>query len=164
MAAFSSNYRPIFLISFIPAFIGVLILQIFVSEGRVVQLKEKIKFGWNNFGPKYNLFLLVSVVFSLGNSSDAFLILRSKDLGMSAMLVILAYVVYNIFYAGFSYPAGVLADKIGFKKVLLIGFFVFGLDFLPIICYSWQNRNSSTGKSHEIRYTPPRGNRGNQAP
>jgi MFS family permease len=127
MAIFASNYRLIFLISFIPALIGVLILQFFVQEVRNPIPVEKIKLAWNGFGPKFNLFLLVSVVFSLGNSSDAFLILRSKDLGMSAMLVILAYVVYNIFYAAFSYPAGVMADKIGFKKVLLAGFFIFAL-------------------------------------
>ncbi|MDD5382349.1 MAG: MFS transporter [Candidatus Margulisbacteria bacterium] len=53
--------------------------------------------------------------------------LRSKDLGMSAALVILAYIVYNIFYAGLSYPAGLVADRIGFKKVLLMGFFIFAL-------------------------------------
>lgn len=127
MAIFASNYRLIFLISFIPALIGVLILQFFVQEVRNPIPVEKIKLAWNGFDPKFNLFLLVSVVFSLGNSSDAFLILRSKDLGMSAMLVILAYVVYNIFYAAFSYPAGVMADKIGFKKVLLAGFFIFAL-------------------------------------
>jgi MFS family permease len=73
---------------------------------------------------------LVSLVFSLGNSSDVFLILRSKDLGLSAVLVILAYVVYNITYAGLSYPAGVLADRIGFKKVLLAGFFIFALVYI----------------------------------
>lgn len=127
IAILSSNYRLIFLISFIPALLGVIILQFFVSEGRPVAVKEKIKVAWNNFGTKYNLFLLASIVFSLGNSSDVFLILRSKDLGMSASLVILAYVIYNIFYAGFSLPAGILADRIGFKKVLLMGFLIFAL-------------------------------------
>lgn len=127
LALFHSNYRLIFLISFIPAVLGVLILQFFVQDVRPAMAKEKAKISWTGFGAKYNLFLLVSLVFSLGNSSDVFLILRSKDLGMSAMLVVLAYVVYNIFYALFSYPAGVLSDKIGFKKVLLAGFFIFAL-------------------------------------
>ena len=123
----NSNYRLIFLISFIPALIGVLILQFFVQDVRPATPKEKIKISWNGFGAKFNLFLIVSLVFSLGNSSDVFLILRSKDLGLTASLVVLAYVVYNIFYALFSYPAGVLSDKIGFKKVLLAGFFIFAL-------------------------------------
>lgn len=127
MAIFHSNYRLIFLISFLPALLGVLILQFFVQDVRPAVPTEKIKISWNGFGAKYNLFLLVSLVFSLGNSSDVFLILRSKDLGMSAALVVLAYVVYNIFYALFSYPAGVLADRIGFKKVLLASFLIFAL-------------------------------------
>jgi len=127
MALFANNYRLIFLISFIPALIGVLILQFFVTEVIKPKPVEKIKIAWDGFGPKYNLFLLVSVVFSLGNSSDVFLILRSKDLGLSVMMVMLAYVVYNVFYAAFSYPAGILADKIGFKKVLLMGFLIFAL-------------------------------------
>jgi MFS family permease len=127
MAALSNNYRLIFLISFIPALIGVLILQFFVQEVMAAVPVEKIKIAWNGFGPKYNLFLFASLVFSVGNSSDVFLILRAKNLGLTAMLVVLAYVVYNVFYAALSYPAGLLADRIGFKKVLLMGFFVFSL-------------------------------------
>ena len=127
MALLAGNYRLIFLISFIPALIGVLILQFLVTEGKPKAAASKIKLAWNGFGAKYDLFLLVSIVFSLGNSSDVFLILRSKDLGLSAALVILAYVVYNSTYAGLSYPAGVLADRIGFKKVLLASFLLFAL-------------------------------------
>ena len=127
LALFTSNYRLIFLISFIPALIGVLILQLFVQEVRPPVPAEKIKLSWDGFNRQFYVFLFVSVIFSLGNSSDVFLILRSKDLGMSAMLVVLAYVVYNIFYALFSYPAGMVADKIGFRKVLLAGFFIFAL-------------------------------------
>ena len=127
LALLANNYRLIFLISFIPALIGVLILQFFVTEAKQVKPIEKIKIAWNGFGAKYNLFLVISIIFSLGNSSDVFLILRSRDLGMSAALVVLAYIVYNIFYAGLSYPAGVLADRIGFKKVLFAGFFIFAL-------------------------------------
>ena len=130
MVVFATNYRAIFLISFIPALIGVLILQFFVTEGKSRPAKEEIKIAWNGFGAKYNLFLIISLVFSIGNSSDVFLILRAKDLGLSALLVVMAYVVYNIFYAAFSYPAGVLADRIGFKKVIFAGFFIFALVYV----------------------------------
>ncbi|MBI5078561.1 MFS transporter, partial [Candidatus Saganbacteria bacterium] len=127
IAFFHADYRPIFLISFIPALAGVLILQFFVSEGKAAPARGKIEFRRDDFGRQYYLFLFVSLIFSLGNSSDAFLILRSKDLGLPVLVVIFAYIIYNIFYAAFSYPAGLLADKIGFKKVLLGGFFVFTL-------------------------------------
>src|SRR3989339_74788 len=129
MAVYSNNYRLIFIISFITALLGVLVLLFFVSEGKKEKSRPtvKIKPAWDNFGWQYYMFLIVSVVFSLGNSSDVFLILRSQNLGMTAMLVILAYVVYNVFYALFSYPAGWLADKIGFKKVLFTGFLIFAV-------------------------------------
>jgi MFS family permease len=121
-----ANYRLIFLISLVPALLGVLTLQFFVKEIKpLIEAKPKITLAFDNFGPQYYLFLIVSLVFALGNSSDVFLILRSKDLGLSAVLVIFAYVIYNIFYALFSYPAGVLADRIGFKKVLVAGFLIF---------------------------------------
>lgn len=128
MAIFHDRFRLIFVISFIPALIGVLILQFFVKEVRKpVQPKERINVSWRNFGAKYNWFLLISLIFSLGNSSDVFLILRSKDLGLSTILVVLAYVIYNITYAALSYPAGLMADKIGYRKVLFAGFFIFAL-------------------------------------
>lgn len=127
LSALNSNYRMIFLLSFIPAILGVLTLQFFVQEAKKTAGQGKFEFKWDGFGPQYKLFLLVSIIFSLGNSSDVFLILRSKDLGLSASLVVLAYVVYNIFYALFSYPAGILADRIGFKKVIFAGFFIFSL-------------------------------------
>lgn len=128
MAIFHDRFRLIFVISFIPALIGVLILQFFVKEVRKpVQPKERINVSWRNFGAKYNWFLLISLIFSLGNSSDVFLILRSKDLGLSTILVVLAYVIYNLTYAALSYPAGLMADKIGYRKVLFAGFFIFAL-------------------------------------
>ncbi|MFA6169328.1 MAG: MFS transporter [Candidatus Margulisiibacteriota bacterium] len=128
MALFHDRFRLIFVISFIPALIGVIILQLFVKEVRKpTPPKERLKVGWRDFGARYNWFLLISLIFSLGNSSDVFLILRSKDLGLSTFLVVFAYVIYNVTYAGLSYPAGLMADKIGYRKVIFAGFFIFAL-------------------------------------
>jgi len=74
--------------------------------------------------------LAISFIFSLGNSSDAFLILRAQNLGLSLTLVVLTYVLFNFAYAAFSIPAGVISDKIGPKKVLLTGFLLFVLVYL----------------------------------
>ncbi|MBN3033661.1 MAG: MFS transporter [Candidatus Saganbacteria bacterium] len=126
LALFTANYRLIFLISFLPALVGVLVLQFFVTEAKPkAATKPKVTLAFDNFGRQYYSFLIISLVFALGNSSDVFLILRAKDLGLPAILVIFAYVIYNVFYALFSYPAGVLADRFGFKKVLIAGFLIF---------------------------------------
>ena len=71
----------------------------------------------------------VWVVFSLGNSSDVFLLLRAKNLGLGATLVVLAYSAYNVVYAGLSWPLGALSDR-GRERILAAGLVVFGLVYL----------------------------------
>src|SRR5262245_8070346 len=56
--------------------------------------------------------LLIWVVFSLGNSSDAFLLLRSHQLGLATVLAVLAYAGYNVVFAGLSWPLGALSDRV----------------------------------------------------
>lgn len=70
-------------------------------------------------------YLLVTAVFSLGNSSDAFLILRATDLGVGVVLVPVLYLMFNLVYSALSIPAGLVADRVGRRKVALAGFAVF---------------------------------------
>lgn len=126
-----NKFRLIFFLAFIPACIGLALLIIFVKEKR----KEKIetftfKFSWRNLDSSFKTFLIISLIFALGNSSDAFLILRAQNLGLSVTLVILVYVLFNLTYAIFSVPAGIISDKIGAKKILLIGFALFSIIYL----------------------------------
>ena len=74
--------------------------------------------------------MLASSVFAVGNSSDAFLILRAQNLGLSLSLTIIAYTLFNAFYAVSSLPAGIVSDRIGQKRVLLCGFCLFALVYL----------------------------------
>lgn len=69
-------------------------------------------------------------MFSLGNSSDSFLILRARNLGLSLVLIISAYILYNIVYASSSIPAGIISDKIGTKKVFIAGIVIFAIVYL----------------------------------
>lgn len=78
----------------------------------------------------YWLFLAATAIFMAGNSSDAFLILRAKDLGLSTTLVVLAYVLYNVVYASAAFPAGILSDRIPRPALLVCGYLVFGLVYL----------------------------------
>jgi MFS family permease len=66
-------------------------------------------------------------IFSLVNSSDVFLILKSKDVSDSGTLAILGYIFYNLIYAGASYPLGGLADKYGKRKIFSLGLIIFSL-------------------------------------
>ena len=127
----NNKFRLIFFLAFIPAFIAVLLLIFFVKEKKKeANSFSEFHFTWRDLNPAFKIFLLVSFVFALGNSSDAFLILRAQNLGLSVSLVILAYVLFNFTYSIFSTPAGVISDKIGPKKVLLTGFLLFSTVYL----------------------------------
>ena len=80
-----------------------------------------------------------ATVFSLGNSSNAFLLLRAEDLGLSATLVILAYALYNAVYAGFAWPLGSLSDRVPRGLVLAAGFAVYAVVYvgLALATESW---------------------------
>ena len=70
---------------------------------------------------------MASIIFSLGNSSDVFLILRAKNLGLTTLMAVLTYVVYNLSQTLLAVPMGKLADKIGAKKVFEGGLLIFAL-------------------------------------
>ncbi|MBN1320970.1 MAG: MFS transporter [Thermoleophilia bacterium] len=70
-------------------------------------------------------YLLVTAVFSLGNSSDAFLILRAQDLRVATVMIPVLYLMFNLVYSSLSIPAGLLADRIGRRRVALLGFAIF---------------------------------------
>ena len=126
-----NNFRLIFFLAFIPACIGILLLLFFVKERKKeANLSSAINLSWRNLDPSFKIFLLISFIFALGNSSDAFLILRAQNLGLSVTLVVLAYVLFNFTYAIFSMPAGIISDKIGPKKVLFFGFLLFSFIYL----------------------------------
>jgi MFS family permease len=126
-----NNFRLIFFLAFIPAFIGILLLLFFVEERKKeANSSPTFLFNWRNLDSSFKVFLLISFIFALGNSSDAFLILRAQNLGLSLTLVVLAYVLFNFTYAIFSIPAGIISDKNGPKKVLMTGFFLYSAVYL----------------------------------
>ena len=137
------NMRPIFLFAFVPAILAVIVLMLFLKERPILQNKistpgvEKVfSFSLKEFSAPFKKFLLISCIFAIGNSSDAFLIIRSKGIGLSVSLVILAYVLYNITYSGLSFPFGILSDKIARKWVIIVGFIIFAFVYLGFGLYA----------------------------
>jgi len=126
-----NNFRLIFFLAVIPSTVGVILLIFYVKEKKKESAKqESVKLNWGNFNRSFKFFLFISIIFAIGNSSDAFLILRAKNLGLSITLTILAYTLFNFTYALFSTPAGIISDKIGPKKVLLSSFLLFSFVYL----------------------------------
>jgi len=152
-----SRYKTIFIVSLVPALIGLSFLA-FVKEknndfsaNRANQCPDNApasvsyrrnavpagswlkKMGINT---RLKLFFIFIFLFTLGNSSNAFIILRAVDVGFSPVNVVLLYFVYNVTGSLLSYPAGILSDKIGRKKLLCAGYFLYGIVYLGIALVS----------------------------
>ncbi|MER3443608.1 MAG: MFS transporter [Meiothermus sp.] len=123
------GFRGVFWLSAIPAGLAVLTIFFLVREKRGIP-KPLPPLRLSSFSPQYRRFLLVTGIFTLGLSSNAFLILRLKDFGLSDAQVTLAYTGYNLLYALASYPLGMLADRFGLRRMVAAGFAVYALVYL----------------------------------
>lgn len=128
LAISNNDYRFVFLIAIIPTVLAFL-LTFLVKEIKTEIAANKLPDYWSllrgHFPSAYWRFMVINLIFYIGNSSDVFLILRAKDLGLSPQLAILAYVVYNFAYALLAAPAGILSDHLGRRHVMQIGFLLF---------------------------------------
>ncbi|HZQ27621.1 MAG TPA: MFS transporter [Acidimicrobiales bacterium] len=123
------NLRPVFLLAFIPGLATVALLTRLPRNDHVAGAGtwRGSSLPWRS---RFGGYAAVLALFSLVNSSDAFLLLRAKNLGLSTIQVILAYALYNLTYALASLPAGIRADRRGRLRVFRSGLFVFALVYL----------------------------------
>lgn len=122
------KYHYIFFVTAIPLFFTLGILSIFIRE---VTTKKDVQVGLKfSLSKKFYIFLAIVLIFSLGNSSDVFLILRAQNVGVGLLAIPLVYALFNFIYASASIPLGSLSDKIGREKVILLGWFSYALAYL----------------------------------
>jgi len=138
------TYQWLVLVGVVPAVLAVLVLLFFVREQRKtssIDIGSQVGFkGVGGFDTRFKLFLAIMAVFTLGNSSDFFVILRAQNLGSSVIYVVLMLVVFNFAYAATSLPAGVLSDRLGRRRVITLGWFIYALVYLGFAVASelWQ--------------------------
>ncbi|MFQ6058589.1 MAG: MFS transporter [Anaerolineae bacterium] len=133
LTAYRGDYTAVFLYSLIPAGLGVAILLLARERaGRipVTSQAQSPSLRWSALPRRLQAFLIVVLLFALGNSSNQFLLLRAQNLGFTAQTVLLLYLAYNLVYALISYPAGRLSDRIGRKTLLVLGYLFYGLVYL----------------------------------
>lgn len=133
------HYRPVFLIAFVPAAIGVFMLTLVKEHKPKARAAGAPSVPWRELGMRFYVFLGISLLFALGNSSDAFLILRSDNVGLTEAETISAYILYNAVYTATSFPAGVASDRIGRRDVIAPGFLIFGFVYLgfALVSSNW---------------------------
>ena len=118
--------REIFWISLIPAAAALVIILFFVKEKRIIPRDATVLSNFREvLRGQFLLFMIVFTVFSLGAFNFSFILLEGMDSGLTAALIPIVYVVINIAHAISGYPAGILSDRIGPQKILLIGFGLF---------------------------------------
>lgn len=141
---YPENYQLIFIVAFVPSIIAVAFTL--MVKDRVVFTQDRIKKNYFEFlksSPKdYKKILMLLAAFSLVNSSDVFLILKSRDISESSKLAIFGYIFYNIVYAVSSYPLGNLSDILGKRNIftgglILFSLVYFGFAFIPDIYLLW---------------------------
>ncbi|QGP93922.1 Multidrug resistance protein MdtH [Neomoorella glycerini] len=130
LTGYRGDYRAVFLYSLIPAVLGVAVLFLVRERGSAGLQAKKISFNWRVLDPRLRSLLVVVFLFTLGNSSNQFLLLRAENLGFAPETVILLYLVYNLVYSLVSYPAGRLSDRIGRRTLLVLGYLAYGLVYL----------------------------------
>lgn len=126
------DYRSLFALAYIPAIAAVLIILFLVKEKKpkIVSAQEPIKLRLSIFDKNFKKYLLVVFIFTLGNSSDAFLLLRAKDAGIGIAALPLLWILLHIVKMASSIPGGMLSDKRGRKKVIAFGWIIYFLVYL----------------------------------
>ena len=128
------DYRTLFVIAFIPGILAIASTLFLEEKTKPLAPKKIIGLNffvfanyWKNSPTAYKKIVAGLVVFALFNSADVFLLLQMKTNGMNDTALIGVYIFYNLLYAMLAYPIGVLADKIGLKKILIVGLLVFSV-------------------------------------
>lgn len=135
------DIRGIFLMSLIPGIIAVLILIFVVKEVAIKKRRVNATFLSNIRGllkenRPFVLLLVISGIFSLGAFNFSFVLLRASDLGVQKEMIPLVYAVINVAHTAIGIPSGVLADKIGKEKMLIMGYAVFAVSSLLMVLLS----------------------------
>lgn len=123
LALWEANYRLVFCLSILPGIAAVLLIALCIRpDHRKQKIGKTLSWSLEGFDRRFLQFLFVIGLFSLGNSSNAFLILKAQAGGMSPAWISVVYLLFNVAYALLSIPGGLLSDRFGRPWVIIGGF------------------------------------------
>lgn len=128
-------YMLVFLAATVPAVLGWLVLLIWVREKkRPDGAQPRPSLSLSGLGPRFKVFLAIVTLFSLGNSSDAFLVLRARSapIEMGFLEFLWVYVVFNAISAAVALRSGILSDRVGRRPMIILGWLIFSVVYLAM--------------------------------
>ena len=125
-----STFQLVILVSVIPAVLAVVVLALGARDVGKGKPSSAPALSLKGFDSRFKYFLFVVVLFTLGNSSDAFIVLRGQERGLNVLQVMLMVMTFNFIYAILAGPLGALSDKIGRRRLILFGWLAYGLVYL----------------------------------
>lgn len=124
---FPADYHSIFLISTVPAILGVFTIITFIKEAKSESNNPRMKVSIKALPKDFYLFLIIVFVFSLGNSSDALLLVKTSETGINKAYIPFVYMIFNTVSVILAIPIGKLSDRIGREKLIIAGFFIYAI-------------------------------------
>jgi MFS family permease len=125
LSLFTENYRLIFILAGIPAILAIFVIIFGIKEARKQKAELFTKFHFKDFPLKFYLFLIIVFVFTLGNSTDALLMVKANDIGIKVAFIPLVYMITSVVSVLFAIPIGSLSDRIGKEKILIVGYLIY---------------------------------------
>jgi len=124
---YPENYHLIFLFAAIPGFFGILVIIFGIKEAKMRDRQLLKKFRFKDFSKKFYLFLGIIFIFTLGNSTDALLLVKANEVGVKVAFIPLVYLISSVVSVLLAIPMGSLSDKVGKEKLLIGGFLIYAL-------------------------------------
>jgi MFS family permease len=126
------SFRLVVVVSLVPALLAVLSLALGAKDVPITSMRDRPAITFRGLGKPFLVFMIIVGLFDLGNSSDAFLVLRAQERGLSVTSILAMLVTFNLVYALVSTPAGSLSDRIGRRRVIIGGWLTYAAIYLGI--------------------------------
>jgi MFS family permease len=128
----ADTFQRVVLVSLLPALLAVVVLALGAREVPVTKLRARPRFAIGALGKPFATFLFINGLFALGNSSDAFIVLRAQDRGLSVIAILAMLTAFNVLYTLVATPAGRLSDRVGRRRLIAGGWLLYALIYLGL--------------------------------